>query len=562
MGSSASSAVVTPNGTKIRSASELAEYLEYRKMRKKMYRQRLSRTTLPNDSDTAGTSLKVPMNQTWPAARHNAKSDKLSRTAPARPARPAPPQESSDESYCSTCESDHEHEYDDTPTLKSSGGFYNPHRNKLPPIQTSDSTIQSKPVVPLKPKKNCSKKEPQSKNRHNVTVKVIQATPASSPGNPILTPIYNNESDSSDTEDENMNRTGGDDTGDSGVQTNDSESPRESARKSYHGKGSVIAAGRPKAAGKRRDLTDRQIIEQLVIRVKRLDHAQDFTSRAVYDDLKFIGDITAFSSGDIWEVLAEKLTDMGILDIFIKIWNGIYPTDFGSVKNSHSAKNLKKVGMIIWNISYRSRTMCKLIKRKGVYQQLISTMADPRLDLQEIEKNKVKLYLIKTVLGILHNVIHHRGYRELYRQCNAVDLLMKYFESQDKSVQIKSAIVLSYLIDERDRNIINDPTYLELLVGTLSKTLTCENHLWRKHGVCAGEALESLNMLVGDDRNKKILAEHGLIPLYSSVLQDDKSTDDEQGMAAQGLWTMALLVENRQRMREQPGCLEGRLYIC
>ena len=146
-------------------------------------------------------------------------------------------------------------------------------------------------------------------------------------------------------------------------------------------------------------------------------------------------------------------------------------------------KNFRAVITLLWNVSDKSPSLCEECLQKGVVQMLLHDLTDPRLSVAEL-KDHYKLYIVKGYLGILTNIIRfHSDSRDIYRDLGGVKILQQYVRSPLLMVKTKVVMLLSYIVNESENDIINSSEKnIGFIIKVLQSTIEAENHFSRKYG--------------------------------------------------------------------------------
>ena len=89
--------------------------------------------------------------------------------------------------------------------------------------------------------------------------------------------------------------------------------------------------------------------------------------------------------------------------------------------------------------------------------------------------------------------------------------------------------------------------------------VTGENHFSKKYAFWTSEIVCGLNHLAVNDLNKVRIVELGALPLYMQLLESEDK--DEQALTAAGVWILAFRDENKRRMKQEPGFIDGNILL-
>jgi len=190
---------------------------------------------------------------------------------------------------------------------------------------------------------------------------------------------------------------------------------------------------------------------------------------------------------------------------------------------------------------------------------MIAELADTRLLDADLASDPDRHYLVKAYLGILHNMVRMcADSRQVFRSAGAVAVLQQYLQRPQGLVRTKAYLILSYIVNEHENDIINaTDENIAYIVHILQTAVSSENHFSQLHAFWASEIACGLNHLAVNDGNKQRLGILGAIDSYVQLLRDGNG--EERGLAAAGLWILSFNAQNRQIMLESPDCLQGTL---
>lgn len=223
---------------------------------------------------------------------------------------------------------------------------------------------------------------------------------------------------------------------------------------------------------------------------------------------------------------------------------------------SDSLKNLRAAITLMWNATDKSPHLCEDCIRRGLIRLLLEDLTDPRLAASEL-KDPNRLYLVKGYLGILYNLIrYYNDTREMFREYGAVKILQQFLKSSLLMVKTKTIMLLTYLINESENDIINSSDKnLGFVLKMLQSTLESENHFSKKYGYWAVEVTAAVNRLASCESNKERLLKKGALALYLRLLEPSCS-EEEQLIATQGIWMFSFNENNKKAMLEDPKCMQ------
>ena len=291
---------------------------------------------------------------------------------------------------------------------------------------------------------------------------------------------------------------------------------------------------------------------------------EDFTTQEARPDLKFIQRQTRYSPDVvIHRRITDRIVKFGISHVYMRVWKSVSNLDYLDPQHFPAFRNLQTVVSITWNCTDKSVSLCESLVKCGVVQLALNELCMDKLAGSDLKDENV-LYLIKAYLGMLHNIVRlSPDSRKVYRSANAVKILQGYIQSINNLVKAKAYLILSYLINEEENDLINaTDENLAFLIRILKEALASENHFAQTCAFWAYEIADGLNHLAVNDTNKIAMGRLGAFPLYIRLLQGENL--EEQTLGTAGLWILSFKDENKLLLKEEPGCMEGNDFgnIC
>lgn len=253
--------------------------------------------------------------------------------------------------------------------------------------------------------------------------------------------------------------------------------------------------------------------------------------------------------------IVERIVRCGIAHVYLRAWQSLLAVNY--LADATAFTNLQLVLSIIWNCTDKSVSLCDSLARAAVANHILAELADARLLDADLTSDPDRHYLVKAYLGILHNMVRMcADSRQVFRSAGAVAVLQQYLQRPQGLVRTKAYLILSYIVNEQENDIINaTDENIAYIVHILQTAVDSENHFSQLHAFWASEIACGLNHLAINDGNKQRLGSLGAINLYVRLLRDGSS--DERGLAAAGLWILSFSAHNRQLMLDLPDCLQG-----
>ena len=145
----------------------------------------------------------------------------------------------------------------------------------------------------------------------------------------------------------------------------------------------------------------------------------------------------------------------------------------------------------------------------------------------------------------------------------AVPALQKFGESEETLTQTIAFTTLAKLVKKEEADKLStNYTCIVSLLSLLKKCLSNSNHKAKTRrqsskknvvnviSIKAEELVQSVDDLAINDNNKRLIVEKGGIPILAKLLQRDCS-EKEKTSAANGIWRLAFLKENKEKLRKE-----------
>ena len=286
----------------------------------------------------------------------------------------------------------------------------------------------------------------------------------------------------------------------------------------------------------------------------------DFSSANATADLRFVQSQTRYCADVVLNRrIVERIVRCGIAHVYLRAWQSLSAIDY--VADATAFTNLQLVLSIVWNSTDKSMSLCDCLARAAVANHMLAELAHTRLLDADLTDDPDRHYLVKAYLGILHNMVRMcADSRQVFRSAGAVTILQQYLQRPQGLVRTKAYLILSYVVNEQENDIINaTDENIAYIVHILQTAVDSENHFSQLHAFWASEIACGLNHLAVNDGNKQRLGRLGAIDLYVQLLRDGST--DERGLAAAGLWILSFNAHNRELMLNSPDCLQGTAII-
>ena len=152
--------------------------------------------------------------------------------------------------------------------------------------------------------------------------------------------------------------------------------------------------------------------------------------------------------------VVERIVRCGIAHVYLRAWQSLSTVDY--ITDATAFTNLQLALSIIWNCSDKSVSLCDCLARAAVANHMLAELGDTRLLDADLTNDPDRHYLIKAYLGVLHNMVRMcADSRQVFRSAGAVSVLQKYLQRAQGLVRTKAYLILSYIVNEQENDIIN-----------------------------------------------------------------------------------------------------------
>ncbi|KAK7092888.1 uncharacterized protein [Littorina saxatilis] len=300
-----------------------------------------------------------------------------------------------------------------------------------------------------------------------------------------------------------------------------------------------------------------QEIQLLLTRLGDVEFNQDKELTSAISDLQTLWKISRQGVlGNLRVVLADLITEEENVRIFRNTVECIAGLNGCFDGQDELWRCVKHVLCVMWNCSDVSQKLCRKICECGILQICVALLADVSKS-GDFFMDDRKHFLVKAFLGLLHNCVRNCSEcKDALQKANCLSFLPKLFAIPSPMVKAKSLMVTSYLVTEQENNVLNssDDT-ISFIVQALAESSKSKHHVSAKYGMSCLEIMKGLNNIAMNDSNKVRIVNAGGLKLCAMLVVSED--EDEREAAALGVWTLAFAAENKSRIIQEPGLVEG-----
>ena len=259
--------------------------------------------------------------------------------------------------------------------------------------------------------------------------------------------------------------------------------------------------------------------------------------------------------------VTEKLVDLGFLEIFQQVLRRYFKETVTKAddKSLIARKNaMEATYTAVVNMTHVSSEACRKIIQLGLHIDIINSLKsghlDPRQENQSLSSSLC--HLARCLIMVLYNVAQvTTEARELYLKQGVIEVIQRFRTGTLTLLSCSALVFLSCMISDKESFNLNandeDLSFFnQELKSSLHEIPHCSDD-----GYKAVELLGTINKLVVDDDNKERFVKCGGLSSYVAFLEPHFDAE-EQFLAAQGLWTLAL--KYAEEIKKENTCVKSK----
>ncbi|XP_067664576.1 uncharacterized protein [Haliotis asinina] len=200
--------------------------------------------------------------------------------------------------------------------------------------------------------------------------------------------------------------------------------------------------------------------------------------------------------------------------------------------------------------------LCKLDGFLDGFRSSLEDMvpADGGKSEAKVPKIKGETLLVKTMLGITHNIGMHDPCVPYLQSHNYTPVLLSYMDSKLGMTRMSAIAALADILDEKECYLLQARREgIKFLITIFERSLKKRQHINR--GWSSKELARTVGRLARNDANKKMLVEEGALPFLLKLFKSRNI--EERKEAIESMWVLAFDEDNKQKMMEEPGLMEA-----
>ena len=178
--------------------------------------------------------------------------------------------------------------------------------------------------------------------------------------------------------------------------------------------------------------------------------------------------------------------------------------------------------------------------------------------LRGLQTERFPTNFVEAITCIIYNCCHKIPENRMLCK-DGITTLEDLSESPIAAIKSNALLSLAYIIDKSDiKKISLNKSCTKYLLNALQKAFDDSDR--RGDGYAVEELVQGLHQLAINDNNKRLIAEHGGIPLLERVLISDDGTNEEKCFAAQGIWQLSFIDKNKLEIRRRKDLMKGKSF--
>ena len=204
--------------------------------------------------------------------------------------------------------------------------------------------------------------------------------------------------------------------------------------------------------------------------------------------------------------------------------------------------------MCFLNITDYSEEVCRAFGQHGFLDMMLAGLEADALP-DDLKDNVVAM-IYNCCRRVPENRVLCKG---------EISTLQDLTTSTDREIQADAFLALSYIVNKAESHkLALTKSCIKFLLGALKKALDSSDRTGEGYSV--EEITQGIQQLAMNDSNKRIIAELGGIALMERILVGHRSTEEEKGFAAQGIWQLAFVEENKITIRRRNSLMKGNEF--
>ena len=273
------------------------------------------------------------------------------------------------------------------------------------------------------------------------------------------------------------------------------------------------------------------------------------------------------------QIVGDHLAKEEYGNLFVKMWHGHLHKFI-----THDDVVVNEMLFLTRAVISRSPALAIAMGKSGALGLLLNQLKAPNVSVEKIEGDEsVVNYVLVLIVIILLAIYQCNENRDIYRKANAISILNPYVQRLQPSekdtsrrlVKLGALLTLSYILNESETKTLEaaDVKLCVVFMGLIHAKDANVKASISKTGISTAMILDGVNhVALLNDTNKINFVKMGMVPLLSKVLKTKHGSaasavsfaEEEQILAARGLWNLSFVESNRKVLRTNTDVVEGK----
>ena len=183
-----------------------------------------------------------------------------------------------------------------------------------------------------------------------------------------------------------------------------------------------------------RKLTEDEVLAKVGEIVPRLKCTKNYGTTECATDMTFLRKYSAHSTDNDRRVrYFNKLADLGIAQVFQKVWTTHFTDLFTNDNENELWNNMKCILIVMWNGTDRSKNLCQSVLDNNTCQSIVKWLKDPKVAPDKTNGTR-ESYTVKGFFGVIHNTLAQCDARHTFREVGVVQAMIPFLQSPNLMV--------------------------------------------------------------------------------------------------------------------------------
>ena len=180
-------------------------------------------------------------------------------------------------------------------------------------------------------------------------------------------------------------------------------------------------------------------LKEIEARVERLKSINDYRTREFGKDLvplKILGIYFSKNDSKFWYF--DKLSDLGIISVFEKVWTKHFTDYFMDESENDLQNNMRHILGMMVDGTDSSKKLCEAMLDHKTHDLIMKWITDPKLapDKTDEISNTLEHDTVDSIFSVIYNISMKCDARQIFREAGVVQALIPFLQSPDLMVSI------------------------------------------------------------------------------------------------------------------------------